>query len=51
MGHPVAVVPEDGVGEDVEGCEDEVDGGRLNVALTSSMSTLVDTRDPRAAHT
>lgn len=34
----MAVVPEDGVGEDVEGCDDKVDSGRLYVALMRSMS-------------
>lgn len=29
----MAVVPEDGVGEDVEGCQYEVDSSRLYVSL------------------
>lgn len=34
----MAVVPEDGVGKDVEGREDKVDSGRLYVALMCIMS-------------
>lgn len=34
----MAVVPEDGVGENVKGCEDKVDSGRLYVALMRSIS-------------